>query len=222
MQGRFVTRIDTKSKPGGAVDVKIAEGNLMGAWRWHQAIQAPFIANDPRRLFDHDWHWPGLLLWTSAAERALGRRAVFFQVNATLKSGGALPIAQMIVSDGYTYFPRNEDQCVLLWYVAAAPEQALAHHGFPPDLRLLKPLVDTAIQFSALRGYKGRLVLHAASCGDGPADQKLYDIYGKGLGLAVYDGPLGKISYARANDGRYFYADEKHALDFAQALDYLR
>jgi hypothetical protein len=219
MLGRFVTHLDARSDPALRA-AKIIEGGLRQARRWHHEIHLPFIAKDAARL-DHRWNWIRLIAWTSLLERTALRRAVFLQLNTRLANGDALPVGQILVSDGYRYFPRPPGPCVFLWYLSTAPPAALVHHGLPADLRLMKPLVDAALQFSELRGYRGRIALHAASSGEPKADQKLSDTYAKGIGLAPFPAS-GRVSAVRTNDGRYFHADEQRALDLAAPLDYLR
>ncbi len=219
MPGHYLTRLDTRS--GTQQVVKVIEGGLRQARRWHHAVHVPFIASDPARL-DHRWNWPRLVVWSSILERTALRRSVFLQLNVGLANGDAFPVGQILVSDGFPYFPRPPGDCVFLWYLSAAPSSALTHHGLPADLRLMKPLVDTAIQFSLQRGYGGRLALHAATGGNPAADRKLYDAYKKGIGLEPYAGRSGKIGLFRTNDKRYFHADEQRALDIARRLDYLR
>lgn len=220
MSGDFIKRL---GQPAGTqIAVTIVEGGLREARRWHHDVHLPFISKDPTRL-DRSWNWPRKVAWTSALERASGRRSIFLQLNVPSAGGDAFPVGQILVSDGFPYFPRPPSgDCVFLWYLAGAPDSALRRLGLPTDLRLMRSLVDTAIQFSLLRGYDGRVALHAAKPGDPTVADVLPGTYKVGVGLAPYPKSHGRISPFRPNDGRYYHADERRAQNIAKVLDYLR
>lgn len=135
--------------------------------------------------------------------------------------GDAFPVGQLLVADGYPYFPDTGQPSVFLWYMAATPTDALIVHGLPSDLKLMRALVDTAIQFSFQRGYDGRLILHAALSGNTSEDNELFQKYERGVGLIPYPGS-NRIGPVRKNDGRYFYSDNAKSLALTANLDYLR
>lgn len=150
----------------------------------------------------------------------MGRNIAFFQINVATPAGNAFPVGQVLVSDGYAFFPGRDEPSIFLWYLAAAPLTALHYHKIPHDFKLLRVLVDVAIQFSFQRGYDGRLTLHAASSGIAAEDKTLYDKY-CAIGLTPYALHL-PIRFVRRNDGRYFYADKSCANRLSKVLDPLR
>ena len=215
----WYSRKKSANWPAGVIPT-IARGDLRDAVYWHQNIHLPFIATSPTFRLDRHWNWPRLVFWTYIIEKLMGRNTAFFQINVATPSGNALPVGQLLVSDGYPFFPRLDEPSIFLWYLAAAPLTALHHHKIPADFKLLRVLVDIAIQFSFQRGYDGRLTLHAASSGVAAEDKNLYDKY-CAIGLTPY-APHLPIRFVRRNDGRYFYADELSASRLSAALDPLR
>jgi hypothetical protein len=216
MPGKHIARLVTAS--GRLVDATVIEGGYEDAVRWHQDIQPHVTAMD--RL-DKAWNWPRLVTYLHLFERLAQRNAVFLQINVSNDQGVAIPVGQALVSDRFPYFPRQRERCVFLWFLAAAPETALRAHKLPADLKLGRPLVDLGLQLSFQRNYAGLSALHAASSDDRLADQALYDLYEKGVGLIPVKRSLF-VSLFRRNDGRYFHTDEKRALDLSQKLDKLR
>ena len=216
MPARYVQRLERRS--GGFVDAVVSEGTQADARYWHHEVKS-YIA--PRRL-DSKWNWPRMVPWYQLIERIRNRHAVFLKVSSATSSGHAFPIGQLLLSDGYPFFPdaRNE-RCVLLLYLAAAPAAALSAHGLPTDLKIMRPLVDTAIQFSFDRGYDGRMTLHAAKGAGGQQDRDLYDKYKTGCKLKSFRKGR-KVALVRPNDGRYFYVDEGLAVQLTADLNYLR
>jgi hypothetical protein len=217
LPGKHISKLEVKS--GGFVDAIVTEGTAESALYWHQQVQAPHIAGTAR--VDRNWNWPRLMTWTSLLEKLLGRRAVFFQLNCAAATGSAFPVGQILVSDGYPFLSDHHKRCIFLWYLAGAPADALKTHGLPTALKLMRPLVDIAIQFSVQRGYGGRLALHAASNKNAADDKALCEKYEKGCKLIPFSAAK-RLSGARKNDGRYFYAHEQRALEVSSDLDYLR
>jgi hypothetical protein len=210
-----------ESRSGGRTPVIVTEGTLEDARYWHQIVQ-PFITQATPTRLDRHWNWPRLLSWTRVLERLAGRNAVFLQLNAETTTGDAFPIGQVLLSDGYPFFPDQRQASVFLWYLASAPPEALRAYGLHQDLKLMRPLVDIGVQFSLQRGYAGRLTLHAAASGNRAADGELYDKYESGVGLVPYGPARWRVTLFRRNDGRYFYADEARALYLSKRLDHLR
>lgn len=220
MLGKHIAHLESRS--GAIIDAVVIEGGLAEALYWHQNVHLPYIAKSPDFRLDRNWNWPRLVRWFNILERLLGRNTAFFQINVKDTLGFAFPAGQVFVSDGFPFFPGQRQESIFLWFLAAPPTTALLAQGLPADLKLMRPLVDVAIQFSFQRGYLGRLTLHAAASGNQANDQELFDKYEKGVGLIPYQNPSPSISPSRRNDGRYFYADEKRALDLTARLDYLR
>lgn len=216
MPGQHIIRLRTAS--GQHASAKVIEGGNEEARRWHHTIQ-PFIARTDR--LDRQWNWPRLISNLGLLERLALRNPVFLQINVPDPNGNAVPVGQVFISDGFPYFPRHRENSVFLWYLAAAPKDALVANRVAPDLKLLSPLVDLAIQFSFQRGYSGLLALHAATSGNASNDYVLFEKYEKGAGLIPVKRSLF-VSLFRRNDGRYFHADEQRALDLSKKLDNLR
>jgi hypothetical protein len=162
-----------------------------------------------------------LITYLHLFERLAQRNTAFLQINVSDNQGTAIPVGQVLVSDGFPYFPRHREPCVFLWFLAAAPKEALRAHQLPDDLKLLCPLVDLALQLSFQRKYSGLMALRAATSGNSADDKTLYDKYEKRADLIPVK-PSIFISIFRRNDGRYFHADEQRALDLSQKLDTLR
>ncbi len=215
--GHFINKLDCRS--GSKIDVIVTEGRITDAKLWHREIQIPYIASTTR--LDRNWDWPKLVFWFNLMERLLGRNTIFFQINAKDHRGNAFPVGQLLLADGYPYFPDIGQPSVFLWYMSATPQNALIAHGLPSDIKLMRALVDTAIQFSFQRGYEGRLLLHAAASGDPSEDNDLFQKYAKAIQLIPYPGG-SYIGPARNNDGRYFYSDNARSLALTSQLDYLR
>lgn len=220
MPGKHIAHLETRSNT--LIDAIVIEGGLAEALYWHQNVHLPYIAKSPDFRLDRKWNWPRKVRWFNILERLLGRNTAFFQINVKDALGFAFPVGQVFVSDGFLFFPGQRQASIFLWFLAAAPTTALVAQGLPADLKLMRPLVDVAIQFSFQRGYDGRLTLHAAPSGNQGNDKELFDKYEKGVGLIPYQNPASFISRSRRNDGRYFYADENRALDLTARLDYLR
>ncbi len=215
MPGTHITRLPTTS--GGLIDAKVVEGGREEARRWHNVIQ-PLIATTDR--LDRHWNWPRLVDNFGLLERLALRNTAYLQINVADPNGNAVPVGQVFVSDGFPYFPRHREPCVFLWYLAAAPAAALRANQVPSDLKLLRPLIDLALQFSFQRGYLGRLTLHAATSGDRAKDDVLCAKYEKARLIPIKKSRF--VSWFRRNDGRYFHADEQRALDLSEKLDNLR
>jgi len=228
MPGKHIAHLETRS--GAVIDAVVIEGGREEARYWHQNVHLPYIAKSPDFRLDRNWNWPRLVSWCYIHERLWGRDTAFFQINVKDTGGFAFPVGQIFVSDGYPFFPGEDQPSIFLWYLTAAPKTALVDHGLPPDLKLMRPLVDIAIQFGFQRGYNGLLTLHAATCRSLLKDKKfatkedmdLYSKYEKGVCLIPYAEPSLFIRWLRRNDGRYFYTDENRALDLTTKLDYLR
>ena len=215
--GKFISNLNCQS--GATIPVIVTEGGNGEAKLWHQKIQIPYIAGSGR--LDQNWNWPNLVFWFHLMERLLGRNTAFFQFNAKDNRGDAFPVGQLLVSDRYPYFPDKGQPSVFLWFLSAAPTQALIARGLPSDLKLMRALVDTAIQFSFQRGYEGLLTLHAALSGNPSEDNELLQKYERGVELFSYPATR-RISPVRRNDGRYFYSDHAQSLALTTKLNYLR
>lgn len=181
---------------------------------WHRSIQP-----DATTLGGPDagWDWPGMRRWLPVVEFARGRRAPAFTVWAQAQDGQAVPIAMTLLSEGYAALHDAAKRSVYLWFMAAAPEEAMRRHGLPIVPRLGRVLVDIAVTHSHNCGYGGCIGLHAAPAGG----QKLFDMY-RNVGLSLLSGSAALPGYLRNNDGRYFYLDELQAQKWSNSLNSYR
>lgn len=213
--GTFIHRLPSDQ---GTVPVTVAEGDITHAEAWDRDIQKPFIDSTDR--IDAGWSWRTNYLRCSMAEVALLRHLAFLRVVTATATGESFTVGQMLLSDGYPYPPDRSKPCVFLWYLAGAPSTAATAFKAPKCKAVLASLVDSALQFSHLRGYGGRLCLHASPQGSAQQKAELMERYKqtglKRLGRGIFIGPF------RRNDGRYFYADEQLALKLSAGLDALR
>jgi hypothetical protein len=222
---RFLRHAETAR--GTRVPVRIAEATPATLALWDAHVQ-PHIRDAKEFRFDRKWQWSALLKFHQVQEAIVGlsgaRRAsdiLLLQAFAAQPDGRALPVGQVLLACGFPFIREWDEPSVFLWYLAAAPRQALQSAGLPPDLKLMRMLVDIAVQESFARGFDGRVGLHAArSRWNLAANRDLYNRY-RHIGLAPLPGGL-RASVGRRNDRRYFYVDPPLALDFARRLDYLR
>jgi hypothetical protein len=223
--GRFLRHAETARKT--QLSIRIAEATPQTLALWDAHVQ-PHIRDAREFRFDRKWQWAGLLKFHQVQETIIGlagaRRAAdvrLLQAFAERADGTAFPVGQVLLACGFPFIRDWDIPSVFLWYLAAAPRQALHAAGLPPDLKLMRPLVDIAVQESYANGFEGRVGLHAArSRWNLAANRDLYNRY-RHIGLAPLPGGL-RASVGRRNDRRYFYLDAPLALDFARRLDYLR
>src|SRR5437868_2793405 len=200
--GAFITSLPA-AEGTGAVPVTVVESDISHAEAWDRHIQRPWIAGTQR--IDADWSWRRNYLRSALLETAVGRRLAYLRLVAPAADGSAFPVGQVLLADGYPYPPDRDRPCVFLWYLAGAPPQAAAAAGVTSYRGVLSALVDCAVQSSYIRGYAGRLCLHASP--DTPDRRaELMERY-RGIGLKLWNGGWF-AGWFRRNDGRYFYADE--------------
>ena len=197
-------------------------------WYWEEHIQ-PYVRASADFRFDKNWHWPDLRAYLEVLEfvaDSVGHRdgcdLVALQILCETHEGAAFPLGVVLLADGFQMIPGHSEQCVFLWLMSAAPKEALAAMGLPTGIKLGRVLVDCAVQESFLKGFSGRILLHAASKKwELAANRRLYDLYMK-IGLQPAPKAISRFSLFRRNDSRYFYLDEQDALEFTTVLDYLR
>lgn len=208
----FIIRLPAVA--GTWMPVKVQECDVGHAVHWDRDIQTPWIKGTGR--VDADWNWPMIYLRSSMLEVALRRELVYMQIVTPTADGLAWPVGQVMMVNGYPFPPNRRQRCVFVWYLAGTPAEALEAVGARPCKGLMSALLDCAIQFSVHAGHKGRICLHASPDGTEAQQRDLFNRYAaQGLKL-VQD---GRISAARRNDGRYFYADAALAKQMTTALD---
>lgn len=216
MPGAFIRRIPTVT--GHVIPCDIVEGTLDDARNWHALVQ-PHCRAAPDFQPETDWNWPRTLLSTQFAERILGRDCVYLQLT-TFAGGQRIPLGQVLLSVGYDFLPNVRQRCVYLWFLAAAPETFLQVYQLP-RVKILRPMIDTAIRFSLLNGYDGRICLHALPCKD---PQYHADLFAKYVNLGLTPIPANQRirKMTKPNDGRYLYCDNNTWLGISSPLDYCR
>lgn len=187
---------------------------------WQRRIQAPFIA--PSRGIGSDWDWPALYLGCHFSEQMFGRQALAFQIRVADAAGGAVPVAQALLSLPYAWPGGEPHRCVFVWFVAAAPAAALGAYGITERFSALPPLLDVAVQVSRSHGLEGRTGLHAAA---GRTPQETDELVRRyvGYGLRRRSRLRGYFRFPhRPEDGRIFYFTPEDALAFSAKQDDLR
>jgi hypothetical protein len=136
--------------------------------------------------------------------------------------GDAVPAGLVLLSQGYPALDDRREHSVFLWYLTAAPMEALQNLKVSVKPRLLETLVDIALVVSEAQGYSGKIGLHAADKAGNPAAQRLLESYQTRCGLLSLPPDAKMPSMARRNDGRYFYTTPLVAQKLMAALDHLR
>lgn len=224
--GNFVTRLQTKA--GMSLSAKVVEATVEDAQWWHANVQIPFIGVDngvgKDERIDRAWDWPTIVVRSAVFEAlATARSCAYLQLLCRREDGLGIPVGQVLLVDGYPLITRRSQESVFLWYLTGMPPKALSHFGIPADLKVLRALVDIAVQFSFLRAYRGCICLHADRHGSKPARDELVAKY-KAIELqqVAWAWYRFMVSPVRRNDGRYFVADDVRALHLTAKLDSLR
>jgi hypothetical protein len=217
MSSRFVNRLPVVGS-SAFVDVVVRQGSIKDARNWHALIQ-PHVAK--QAALDAKWHWPRMFLHYSASERLMGRRVRLMCIDIP-QGDVALPLARLLLSEGYPSLDGSSRKCVYVWYLAAAPTAALEAQGLSyRPLMALEAIIDTAIQRSMELGYDGRVGLHAHAAGG----YKLYCKYRDRARMRALKG-AAELTWARrlsgGNDGRYFWSDGTLSKSLVNSLAYLR
>ncbi len=216
MTGAFIRKIPIVT--GDWLPCDVVEGTTADAQDWHALVQ-PYIRSAPTFQPDSHWNWPRMVRATQFAESMLGRDCVYFRLT-TFANGERVPLGQILLSIGYDFLPDVRQQSIYLWYLAAAPEGFLRSYGLP-RVKILRPMIDTAIQFSLMSGYDGRVCLHAMPCDDPRYHAELFAKY-QSVGLTPIPASQRIPKLTKFNDGRFLYCDNTSWLGISSALDYLR
>jgi hypothetical protein len=219
MQFKHLSRLPVR---GGSsfIDIQVHEGAVAEARLWHAVVQ-PHIRASGR--LDACWQWPMLYKRWQFFERTFGRNASLQCIDILNDEGKMVPLAIMLLSEGYPSLDHRSQRCVFLWYLAAAPAVALRAMGLKHQkpMLVLRAIVDVAIQCSFRQGYDGRVGLHAALAGRDELYRKYRDeACMSALGDDVMLSPLRRFKSGK--DGRYFSVDAVLARSLSASLDYLR
>lgn len=202
------------------IDIHVHEGAMTDARRWHALVQ-PHIRASGR--LDAGWEWPSMYKRSQICERTFSRNASLQCIDIVNGAGTLVPLAIMLLSEGYPALDRRGQRGIFLWYLAAAPANALHAMGLTQQrpMLVLRAIIDAAIQCSIRRGYDGRVGLHAARAGKEALLRKYRDdVCMTALGDEVNLSLLRRIRSGK--DGRYFWVDPVRARSLSASLDYLR
>jgi hypothetical protein len=216
--GSFIRYLPSGAIGAAPVPVTVVEADVTDAELWDRDIQQPWIAKTNR--IDASWRWRTNYLRAALVERSLGRELAYLQLQTAAADGDVFPIGQILLASGYPYPPDRGLPCVFLWFLAGSPPEAARAAGVPAYKGVLAALVDTALQFSYLEGFDGRLCLHASPAGTADQRAELMERYRK-AGLLPFAGRWF-AGWWRRNDGRYFYADPALAAMLTARLDAFR
>lgn len=202
------------------VEAEVRPCSFADVVTWQRRIHTPFIA--PGRGIGSDWDWPALYLGCHFSEQMLGRQALAFQVRVADPAGDAVPVAQALLSLPYAWPGGRAQQCVFLWFVAAAPAAALSAFGVVDRFSVLPAVLDVAVQVSRSHGLEGRIGLHAAVGRTAREAEDLARRY-PNYGLRRRSKLLGYFRFPhRPENGRLFYFTPEDAMAFSAQQDDLR
>lgn len=193
---------------------------MADAQLWHALVQ-PHIRT-VRRLHA-SWDWPVLYRRWQFFERTFRRKASLLCIDMPNGEQRSVPLAILLLSEGYPALDHGGQRSVFIWYLAASPDKALRAMGFEhqrPAL-VLHAIIDAAIQRSFQLGYDGRVGLHASPEGKDELFRKYRDdVRMMSLGDEVMLSLLRRLKGGK--DGRYFCLDPVQARLLSSGLDYLR
>jgi hypothetical protein len=177
---------------------------------WQRLVHDPYIAPDPARL-DRSWNWPRYYAASHFLNDAHGRLTDAFQLLVPAPDGSAIPVGMAMLVSGYPHPGRPQDMSTFVWFLTAAPQQALRDLGLAHRFVVLPLLLDTAVQISRWQGLEGRVALHADHRGTRDQQDDLVRRY-KACGLTRRNHLRGLwLSLFRKMDDRYFVYDEASA-----------
>jgi hypothetical protein len=219
MQSRYIKRLPLYEKES-YIDVVIRCGGVQDPINWQRLIQPHIVASRPSSP-DARWNWPWLYFHCGKSEHALKRATSLFCLDVPSTTGQSVPLAMMLLSEGYPSLDGGLSPCIYVWYVASAPTAALRALGVPYKFGMvLETLLDIAIQRSYELGYDGKVGLHA----DPSGGELLFSKYRDKARMQALNKntSLTLLRKLKANDGRYFWTDPKLAQSLSNSLDYLR
>lgn len=183
---------------------------------WWDARLGPKHASIAARA-DRLWSWSVLLPMCHLVQRAKRRYCRSLVIWARTDAGRFLRVGMSIVIEDYPYLDvRHSGDSNFVWFMSAADAQVLAaDFGMSHPPALGRVLVDNAIVLSQNAGLEGRMGLHAAPTGG----EGLLVMYSRCGLMRLPASAALPASVRRANDGRFFYADEVVAEALAAALD---
>jgi hypothetical protein len=211
--GRNYVRWALSREQGALTPLRFSIMMLEHAKFWQEYIQPAIIAR-PNRLDSH-WHWPTLRFLMPLLQHLQRRRCRALVALLPSDTGFPVPSAMLLMIERYpSVGPDVSTRSVFVWYLAAAPTNALEALGVRDAPKLGRACIDAAIVTSQFLGGNGCIWLHADPLG------------GVGL-LCLYKGdyklmPLSETAVLptlerriKGNDGRYFFTDALRAEELA-------
>jgi hypothetical protein len=211
----FVRTAPSKTDKRRRVDIRMTDMTASDAAWWDTRL-GPKHAGIPTRA-DRFWSWSVLLPLCHLVQRAKRRYCRPLVIWARADNGRFLRVGMSIIIEDYPYLVAEHSAASnFVWFLSAAEAAVLtADFGLSNPPALGRVLLDNAIVLSQNLGFGGRIGLHAAVAG-GAALLKVYTQCGL---LNLPEGLKLPAAVRRANDGRFFYADEPLAEALASSLD---
>jgi len=211
----FARSAPSKVDKSRRIDIRTTDMTAGDALWWDSRL-GPKHAKIRSRA-DRLWVWSVLLPMCHLVQLAKKRYCRPLVTWARTDDGRFLRTGMSILIENYPYLEVGKPgQSYFVWFISAAEPGVLkADFGMSHPPALARVLLDNAIVLSQNSGFEGRMGLHAAAAG-GAALLNLYAHCGL---LRLPGNAALPNSVHRANDGRFFYADEGLAETLASALD---
>lgn len=216
MARNYVRRAQARKayRPAGPQPIRTGIMSWQDAAFWDTHIQ-PYIVRAEEIRADRYWSWNVLRQVFPLSQRVKNRRCLALTTFVASRAGDAVPAAMHLFIERYPHLDAAVGRAAtLVWFISAAPDEALLalDVAVPPSLGRI--CIDNAIVASMNLGMDGRIGLHCARAGG----DELMEFYAKGCRLINL--PIGvKLPARKRNDGRYFIADEALAETLAQDFD---
>lgn len=209
-----------ESREGHKTNLRILRTSTDDVNFWDEHVQ-PIIDGMTERADQH-WNWPFLLRWVTAVGGGLRQQPLVLTMSAEVGGDRGVPVGFVAVVRKYPFPGETGEDSVFVWFMTAAPPEALPRLLDCPSeqvpKRLTRICLDTAVVLSYERSYGGRTWLHAS-----PKGPKLLDWYSsQGMAKIVQSMKLPFGYRALRNDGRYFAYDERSAATAVSELDTYR
>jgi hypothetical protein len=211
----FVRTAPSRVDKTRRIDIRTTDMTARDALWWDSRL-GPKHAKIRSRA-DRLWAWSVLLPMCHLVQLAKKRYCRPLVTWARADDGRFLRAGMSILIENYPHLEVGKPaQSYFVWFISAAePGVLMSEFGLSHPPALARVLLDNAIVLSQNSGLEGRMGLHAAEAG-GDALVNLYSH----CGLLQLPGSAAlPDSVHRANDGRFFFADETVAEVLAAALD---
>lgn len=227
----FINRLPRGKTPSDLIEAQIGPADETDVRFWQRSIQPLIDAALPTRL-DRRWNWEAMhngRTPVALLARLAGQNPLTYCIRAMAEQHGspkAVPVAMMFMVERYPSLVEPDCTTPFIVYISGAPDIFLRQR-FGETLRLMLPVIDTAVTVSGVLGYRGCVGLHAHPKGG----ENLFSRYER-VGLARISAAnanltLGRMTINRlanllSDDGPYFYADDSIASEIRMSADHLR